>query len=234
MADELPGAWGQSVEHGLEGGGVEVTCGGDADGAFGGEDAAFGDGRRGQKTAVTLLQGADEETAASAAADGSGPAGLKWIADRGDAGCLERVDDRARDAREQVGVLVGVGVGDADAGALELLDLRACFAGDLFLADAASEDGDGKLRERVMEAAAVRAEQSGDGGWVGDGKAVDEHDVAADAEGGAREGQRDRVGEGCAVGHQGGGGEDTGVVELGDGAVDAWREAKVVGVDDET
>ena len=57
--------------------------------------------------------------------------------------------------------------------------------------------------------------------------------MAADAEGGPGEGERDGVREGRTRGHEGGGGEGAGVVELGDGAVDARGEAEVVGVDDE-
>jgi len=57
--------------------------------------------------------------------------------------------------------------------------------------------------------------------------------VAADAEGWGGVGDSDGVVEGWAGGHEGCGGEDACVVELGDGAVDARGEAEVVCVDDE-
>ena len=68
---------------------------------------------------------------------------------------------------------------------------------------------------------------------MGDGDAVCEDDVAADAEGGVGLGDGDGVVECRGVGHEGGGGERAGGVELGDGAVDAAGEAEVVCVEDE-
>ncbi len=57
--------------------------------------------------------------------------------------------------------------------------------------------------------------------------------MAADAEVGVTADYGDGVSEGWAGGHEGGGGEDAGLVELFDGAVDAGSQAEVVGVDDE-
>ena len=57
--------------------------------------------------------------------------------------------------------------------------------------------------------------------------------MAADAEGGARAGDGYGFIESGAVGHEGGGGQGAGVVEFGDGSVDAGGETEVVGVEDE-
>ena len=57
--------------------------------------------------------------------------------------------------------------------------------------------------------------------------------MAADAEGRVGVGDGDGVVECGAGGHEGGGGEDSGLMELGDGTIDAGCEAEVVCVDDE-
>jgi hypothetical protein len=62
---------------------------------------------------------------------------------------------------------------------------------------------------------------------------VDEEDVAADFELRMGEGEGDGVVKEGSGGHEGGGGKRAGVVELGDGPVDAGGETEVVGVDDE-
>ena len=108
------------------------------------------------------VEGANEEAASRASAERRGPAWLEWIADGADAGLLERADDGPGDAREQVGVLVGVDVREFEAGALQLLDLCECFALDVVLADGAAENAECEVGERVAEGAAVRTEQCGD------------------------------------------------------------------------
>ena len=47
-----------------------------------------------------------------------------------------------------MGVLVGVNVGDSDAGLLELLDLRACLRLHLLLPDAAKKEISNKSAKR--------------------------------------------------------------------------------------
>jgi len=128
---------------------------------------------------------------------------------------------------------VGVEVGDGDAGALELVQLGEGLALDLGLADLAAQEGLEEVEQGGTEAFAVGAEQGGDGRGTGDGGAVGEDDVEADAEGGMGMGDGDGVVEGVAGGHEGGGGEGTGLVEFADGAVDALSEAEVVCVEDE-
>jgi len=62
------------------------------------------------------------------------------------------------------------------------------------------------------------------------GFAVDEDDVAADAQRGCGEGELDGFFGGAGAGHEGGAGELALAVQLEDGAIDAAGEAKVVGV----
>ena len=57
--------------------------------------------------------------------------------------------------------------------------------------------------------------------------------MAAYAEGRVARGDGDGIVECGPCGHESGGGEDACLVELEDGAIDAWGEAKVVSVDDE-
>ncbi len=173
-----------------------------------------------------------------AASDGSvsevgGPLRLEGVAEGIDSAALGDVQDRAGDGWEDVGVFVGVDVGDVDAGALKALDLRGGFAGEVVGTDGVAEGGLGEVGEGGAEGFAVCAEEGGDGFGVGEGHAVEKDEMAADAEGGVRAGELDGVVEGGAGGHEGGGGEDAGLMELDDGAVDAGGEAEVVGVDDE-
>ncbi len=158
---------------------------------------------------------------------------LEGIADGADGAALGDAQQRAGDGREEVGVFVGVEVGDADAGALQLLDLGEGFALDLVFADRAAEERLDEVEQRGAEGFAVGAKEGGDAFGRRDGGAVGEDDVAADAEGGVGAGDGDGVVEGWAGGHESGGGEGAGLMELGDGAIDARGEAEVVCVDDE-
>ncbi len=140
--------------------------------------------------------------------------------------CLE---DRGKDVR----VLVGVDVGDGKAGALQLLNLGLCLAGKVFFADGFAQDGLSEIIEGGAEVLAVCADQGGNGVGIGDGQAVDKDQMAAHAKGGIGKGKGCSVIESRAAGHEAGGGEDAGLVQLGDGAVDAGGEAEVVCVEDE-
>ena len=83
------------------------------------------------------------------------------------------------------------------------------------------------------EGPAVGAEQGRDGVRWGDGNAIGEHDVATDAEAVMGAGDADGIVERRTAGHERGGGEYPGLVQFGDGAIDAGGEAKVVSVEDE-
>ena len=143
------------------------------------------------------------------------------------------VKERTGYGGEEVRVFVGVEVGDGDAGALELLHLGEGLALDVVFADGAAQERLNEVDERGAKALAIGAEERGDAVGRRDGDAVGKDDVAAYAEGGIGVGDGDGVVEGWAGGHQGGGGEGAGLMELGDGAVDAGGEAEVVRVDDE-
>jgi hypothetical protein len=235
MADEFEGArrWKGGEELG-EGGGVELAGGGDADAAVGGFDCSVGNLGVGPELGFEAAEEFELELAHQAAVvEGAGPGRLEGVADGGDGGTLGDAEERSGDLGEEVGVFVGVEVGDGDAGALELLDLGEGLDGDLFFVDLAAKEGQDEAGQFRAKGAAVGAEEGGDGIGGGDGDAVGEDDVAADAEGGMGEGEGDGVVEGEAVGHEGGGGEDAAQVEFKDGAIDAEGEAEVVGVEDE-
>jgi peptidoglycan/LPS O-acetylase OafA/YrhL len=234
VGDELPEAVGHGGEELAEGGFVEAAGGGDAEGSGGGEDFVAADLREGVEAGAEGGEEFELEAAEGVGvADGERPGLLEGVADGGDAAAFGDEEESAGDGGEDVGVLVGVDVGDVDAGALEALDLGGGFADDVFFVDLAEEGGEEEVGEGGAEGFGVAAEEGGDAVGVGEGCAVGEDDVAADAEGGMGAGDGDGVVEGGAVGHEGGGGEGAGVVELGDGAVDAWSEPEVVGVEDE-
>ena len=234
VADELPCAVGDGTQHGVQGGAVEVACGGDADCATRGEDAVSSNGRRGFKAATAGLERPDKEAATCASTERGGPARLEGVADAVNTGLLKCEDDGACDTREKMRVLVCVDVGEFEAGASELLNLCECLALDLVLADGAAQDAEREVAERVAEGAVVGTEKSGDGFGGRDWCAIDEDDVAADPEGWACSSESDGVFERRSVGHQGGRRDGASVMQLGDGAIDAARETEVVCIDDES
>lgn len=165
--------------------------------------------------------------------EGDGPLGLERVAHGFDAAALGDVGDGGRDSWEKMRVFVGVDMGNVDAGALEALDLGLGFTRELGRPDGIAHRGLGEVDDGRPEGFTVGAEQRGDVFRVRERDAVDENQVAADAERGVCMGVGDGVGEGGTGSHEGGGGEGTGLVELGDGAVDAGCETEVVCIEDE-
>ena len=103
--------------------------------------------------------------------------------------------------------------------------------------DGSAKNTEREVGRRIAEGAAAlifsRTEQRGDGGGIAHGRSIDEHDVAADAEGGPRKGEGYCVVERGAGGHKCRRGDGAGVMQLGYGAVHAGRETEVVRIDDE-
>ena len=235
VADELPEPGREMAEDLIEGVLVEAASGGDAEGAIGGERVPVaGCGGVALGARLEGIEQAElEASEGTAMAEAAVPGRFEGIADGGDRGLLGCLKEGDADRGKEVGVLVGVEVGDGDSGELQLADLGERLATDVGGEDAAAEGSVREGHEGGSEAAAVGADEAGDAGGGRDGDAIDENDVAADAEAGVAMGDGDGVREGRAVGHQGCGGEDACVMELGDGAVDACGEAEVIGVDDE-
>ncbi len=230
MADELPRAGGQILEQGVEVCAVKAAGGGDADAAVGGGEAVLA--RELEKRAVKGAECCDLELAEERAAGEAGaPRGFKRVADGGDSAGRGGADEGAGDAREEVGVFVGVDVADTESGALQGADLGGGFALDVGFGDAAALEGKEEAGQGVAQAARW-CEERGDAGECGEGCAVDEDDMAADVKGGMSVGCLDGVLKGGATGHEGGGGKGAGGVELRDGAVDARGEAEIVCVEE--
>ena len=113
-------------------------------------------------------------------------------------------------------------------------DLRGGFGLDLGGADAAGEEAEQKRGERDRERAGASADEGGDFGGRQGRLAVDQNQMAADAERGNCAGQVDGLVGGAGRGHQRSAGEDSGAMQLDDGAVDSRRQSKIVRVDNET
>ena len=84
------------------------------------------------------------------------------MTDGADVVALGQEEKRAGDGREEVGMFVGVEVGDVDADLLELLYLREGFALDVLFADPAAQEGLNKIDERGPKGFTIGAEKSGD------------------------------------------------------------------------
>jgi hypothetical protein len=238
VADEFPdrtwaGSGRDGGEEGAKGAWDIASAGGeDSQGAVGsGESSVAGEAEEG---AVLGVEGDDGEAAEQRSMVGGAerPGGFEGIADGGDSAGAGGLEEGAEDAGEEVGVLVGIDMGDAKAGSLEASDLGGGFGGDFFGADAEGEEVADEVSEGRPQLAA--------GGYQGrdlaggkNGGAVDEKDVAANFEGGVVVGAADGIVKEGAGGHEGGGGEGAGGVEFDDGAIDAGGEAEVVSVDEE-
>ncbi len=139
-------------------------------------------------------------------------------------------DQRCEHAREHVGVLVGVNVGDGDAGGLDATDLRDGLALDFRSVDAAAEEVDHELGEAGAETSTGRER------WKLAGMerrvAIHENNVAADSERCLHEGGVRGVAKGCPGGHQCRGGQDFEGIQFQDGAVHAFRQTEIIRVDD--
>src|ERR1019366_2150176 len=122
-----------------------------------------------------------EATQAAAMIERKAPARFKGIPDGADGGAFGDFEQRPGDGGEEVGVLVGIDVGNGDAGVLQLLYLGESFAGDLIVPNAAAEERQQEAAKRWAKGLSVGAEQAGDGFARGDGSSVGEDDVAAGA-----------------------------------------------------
>ena len=137
----------------------------------------------------------------------TGPERLEGVADGADTAALGEMKEGTGNGREEVGVFVGVEVGDVDAGTLEFLDLGESFALDVIFIDVVAEECLSEVEEGGAEGFAVGTEEGRDAVGVGCGDAVGEDDVAAYGERGVAAGDGDSVVEGRAGGHEGRGGE---------------------------
>lgn len=160
------------------------------------------------------------------------PGGLEGIADGWDTAGARGHKERAEDAGEEVGVLVGIDVGDGEAGGLKAANLGGGLGGDVFGADAEGEEVANKVGEGRPQLAVGRY-QGRDLAGRESGGAVDEEDMASDLESGVVVSEADGIVKEGASSHEGGGGERAGLMEFDDGAVDAGGEAEVVGVDEQ-
>ena len=160
MADEFEDAFGwEAVEDLGESRGSEVPCSGDAYGALSCKDSTFGDlgmplelwTKRVEKRNLRVAL----ETGMS---DAVSECWLEWVTDGRDGCVFEGAQQRARDAGEEVCVLVGVYVSDGDTGVLETQDLSESFADDLVFADLATEKGADEVEKRGAEGFSVGAE----------------------------------------------------------------------------
>ena len=134
---------------------------------------------------------------------------------------------------EEVRVFVGVEVSDADAGALQPLDLGEDFALNLIFTDGAAQQRLHEVDQRRSKGLAVWAKKGRNTFRWGDWGAVGKDDMAADAEGWVRVRDGNGVVKGRAGCHKSSGGKGSGTMELCDGTIDARGKAEVVCVDDE-
>lgn len=162
------------------------------------------------------------------------PARLEGISDGFDLRDPGRFQQSEADGWKEVRVFVRIQMGDGDAGPVELLNLREGFANEILGANPSEESGLRELQQRSAKAPAIGAQERRDCVRGRSRCAVDEDDVAAQAEARCCAGLEDSVFEGGTGRHEGGGGEGSGVGERYDGAVDAGSQAEVVRVEDET
>jgi hypothetical protein len=236
MAAEFEGSiGGYGVEDLVEGFAVEVAGSRDADGSVGGGDVRATDlGLMFKVSFETAEEFHLKTTNAIAVAKSKAPGLLERVTNGANGAAFGDSQKWAGYGREEMGVFVGIDVSDGDASTLEFLHLGGGLAFDIVFADGASQQSLNEVYERGAKALAIAANETGDTVRRRDGDAVGKDDVAAHAEGGIGVGDGDGVIECVAGGHQRGGGERFGLMELRDGTVDTGSEAEVVRVDDES
>ena len=161
-----------------------------------------------------------------------GGRGVAGDADPGDAVLLGEAEDDLEDPRQDVQVLVAVGVDEPEAGGEEALDLAAQLGFDLRGIDPAQGIADGEGAEARQEGA-VRADEGGHLCRRRERALAHEGEVDSDVELRAVAQAVDRVVDGVARRDDAAGGDDPLVVGLQGSQGQAGVEADVVGRDDE-
>ena len=159
------------------------------------------------------------------------PFRLKRIADGRHTTCTSGADQRSEHAWKHVGVLVRVHVGNGDAGRLDLTNLRDGFALDLCGCDAASEEVNHKSVETGTEAAVGR--KRGKFIRMQFRPPIHEDHMAADSERRLFEGCMYGIAKGRSRCHECCGGQRLCGIQVEDGAVHAFRQTEIIGIDDE-
>ena len=118
-----------------------------------------------------------------------------------------------------------------DSAGLNLANLRRCLGENLVRVDAAGKRSGCKALQPI----AKRPEGVRDGSFSASSKgfAIDQHDVAADAELRIAFGQLHRLGKSRPVGHQRRGSDDAARMSLHDGAIHPRSKSEIVRIDNE-
>jgi len=231
VTDELPNAWGHFVQQLLDVGCVECSGRKHAQRAI----CRVQPGRayNSQELAAKEPQSAHLQTARSGSipSETKRPFRLKRIADSGHITCAGGVDQRPEYARKHVGVLVCVQVGNRDASRLDLTNLRDGFALDLCGCDAASEEVNHKSVETGTQAAVGR--KRGKFIRLQFRPPIYEDHMAADSERRLFEGRMYGIAKGRRRCHECCGRQRLCGIQVEDGAVHAFRQTEIIGIDDE-
>lgn len=234
MADELPEPLRHGREQVAQGSSVQMSGRRDPDGAVCREDASLANLRQSLESFAKRLDQPDLQAAHKAAVtECEAPGFFERAANGADPGLLCDGKKWARDAGEDMCVLMGVEMRGLNARLLDTLDLRQGLACDLVFVDLAAQDGAEEAGERRPKAFAIGAEKRRNALRRRKRDAVGEDDMAANAQRRMRAGYGDGVIEGWAVGHQGGGRKCACLMQFENGAIDSARESEVVCVDDE-
>jgi len=130
-----------------------------------------------------------------------------------------------------MGVLVRVHMRDGDFAGLQLANLCRSLGENLALGNAAGKRSSCEALKAVAET--PRLCEGRKLLRIKKRFAIDQHDMATDAELRIRFGQFHRFDKSRAVGHQGGGSHDPAGMRLYDGAIDPGSKSEVVRVDNE-
>ena len=130
-----------------------------------------------------------------------------------------------------MGVLVRVHVGDRDPGRLDVANLCDRFPLDLFRGDAAAEEVNHKSGETGAQAATGR--KRGKFIRMQFRPPIYEDHMAADSERSQFEGRMYGIAKGRPRCHECCGGQRLCGIQVEDGAVHAFRQTEIIGIDDE-
>jgi len=162
MRDQFPCAGGKLLDERADGGGVECSSAGDADGPIRGGEALFRDDAAagGVQAAQDIYLGNAHQGRAVGGADG--PRGLKGIADGMDACRTGRAQHRAEYCGKHVRVLVGVDMRESEAFGLKQADLRRDFGFNFGRTDSACKEAQQERGQSGLETAGSGVDERGD------------------------------------------------------------------------
>jgi hypothetical protein len=233
VRDQFPCAFGHLAQQCTDGVGIERARSGNGDGAVSADEVGARQDAPEERPQLPQGDYLGSAHKRSARRYPNRPLRFERIADGPDAGLSRRAQHGLEHRREHVRVLVSVDMSEPQAGVLEQGDLGSSLGFNFSGTDAAGEEAGAKSGQGDGEAAGLFLDKGRNVLGREDGPAVDEHNMAADAQCWRGVRQANRLVSRAGTRHQRGAGEYAGVVQFDDGPVHPGGQPEVVGINNE-